>query len=45
MLNFGKTFEGENMARLWYVEIDLLEEKQRFGLGEFDKAKYSYSFS
>ena len=44
MLNFGKLFKGESMTRLWDVEIDLLEDKQRFGAGEFDEAKYSYSF-
>ena len=44
MLNFGKLFEGENITRLWGMKIDLLEDKQRFGVGEFDKAKYSYSF-
>ena len=44
MLNFGKTFKGENMTRLWGMEIDLLEDKQRFGVGEFDESKYSYSF-
>ena len=44
MLNFRKLFEEENMTRLWDVAIDLFEDKQRFGVGEFDEAKYSYSF-
>ena len=44
MLNFGKLFEGENMTRLWGMKIDFLEDKQMFGVGEFDEAKYSYSF-
>ena len=42
MLNFGKTFEGENMTKLWRVKINFLEDKQRFGVGKFDEAKYSY---
>ena len=32
------------MTRLGGMEVDLLEDKQRFGVGEFDKAKYFYIF-
>ena len=32
------------MTRLGGVKVDLLEDKQRFGVGEFDRAKYSYIF-
>ena len=32
------------MTRLGGVEVDLLEDKQRFGVEKFDRAKYSYIF-